>query len=152
MIRLTVARLYQNYLYTMQMKNVSLGDFYFTQDHEWIVFSGTIAHIGVCAFKLTGFKEVKKIRFHKATGLKRKGELLATIYYKDYQVAVHMPADGKIMQLNQSFAEGQYELLLQDPEGAGWLARIAPTQPYDRTDLLLAKEYQLNGKSKYAKS
>ncbi len=136
----------------MQMKNVSPGDFYFTQDHEWIVFSGTIAHIGVCGFKLTGFKEIKKIRFHKATGLKKKGDLLATISCKEYQVDVHMPVDGKIMQLNHSFTEEQYALLLQNPEGAGWLARIAPTQPYDRADLLLAKEYQLNGKSKYAKS
>ncbi len=134
------------------MKNTNARDIYFTADHEWVAFSGTIAHIGVCAFKLTGFKEIKKIRFHKATGLKKKGELLATICYKDYQVTAHMPVDGKIMQLNTSLESGQYACLLEDPEGAGWLARIAPTQPYDRADLLLAKEYQLNGKSKYAKS
>ncbi|HEX7844794.1 MAG TPA: hypothetical protein VF476_03275, partial [Chitinophagaceae bacterium] len=69
----------------------------------------------------------------------------------DYQVEAHMPVDGKVMEVNEVLLAGNRELLLQQPENAGWIAMIAPAQPYERKGLLLPKEYQLNGKGKYAK-
>lgn len=43
-------------------------------------------------------------------------------------------------------------MLLRQPENNGWIALIVPSQPYERKDLLLPKQYQMNGKNKYAKS
>ena len=42
-------------------------------------------------------------------------------------------------------------MLLHYPENNGWIAMIIPAQPYERKDLLLPQQYQMNGKSKYAK-
>jgi len=65
-------------------------------------------------------------------------------------VDVHMPVDGKIVEVNETLLSGDQNTLLQHPETSGWIALIIPSQPYDRKDLLLPKQYQMNGKSKYA--
>jgi len=126
-------------------------DLFYTNDHEWIDFQGSIAYVGVCRFKLLGFKQIEQIEFAENTGFKKRGEVIATIRYNDYQVQVNMPVDGKIISLNDLLSTGQENILLQHAENAGWVAVIAPSQPYERKDLLLPKQYQMNGKTKCAK-
>lgn len=126
-------------------------DLYYTQDHEWIDFQGTVAYTGICAFKLIGIKEIQKILFTESLGFKKKDEVIATIFYNEYRIKVHMPVDGKILQVNETITGGQKNIILQQPETNGWLALIVPVRPYDREGLLLPKQYQMNGKSKYAK-
>ena len=126
-------------------------DLYYTDDHEWIDFQGSIAYLGVCSFKLSGFKEIHRINFKEPSGFKKKGDTIATVIYNDYQIDAHMPVDGKIVEVNKTLLSGDQNTLLQYPEKSGWIALIVPTQPYERKDLLLPKQYQMNGKSKYAK-
>lgn len=84
-------------------------------------------------------------------GFKKQGEVIAIIKYNDYQIEAHMPVDGKVVEINETFFSSNPDLLLQHAECAGWIALIAPSQPYERKDLLLPKQYQMNGKGKYAK-
>jgi glycine cleavage system H protein len=126
-------------------------DLYYTKDHEWIDFQGTVAYTGICHFKLLGFKEIHQIRFKEPSGFKKKGEVIATITYNDYQIEAHMPVDGKVVEVNKTLLSGNRNGLLQHAENSGWLALIVPSQPYERGDLLLPKQYQMNGKGKHAK-
>ena len=135
------------------MKNKESGakDLYYTKDHEWIDFQGSVAYVGISHFKLTGFKEIQQVIFNDLTGFKQKGDSIAAIKYNDYQVEVTMPVDGKMVKVNTDLLYGNQNLLLNHAETIGWVALIAPSQPFDRNDLILAKQYQMNGKSKYAK-
>ncbi|MBK7291605.1 MAG: hypothetical protein KBF82_08430 [Chitinophagaceae bacterium] len=135
------------------MKNKESGakDLYYTKDHEWIDFQGSVAYVGISHFKLTGFKEIQQVIFNDLTGFKQKGESIAAIKYNDYQVEVTMPVDGKMVKVNTDLLYGNQNLLLNHAETIGWVALIAPSQPFERNDLLLPKQYQMNGKSKYAK-
>jgi glycine cleavage system H lipoate-binding protein len=126
-------------------------DRYYTRDHEWIDFRGTVAYTGVCQFKLIGFKEIHQIRFRETSGFTKKGAVIAVIKYRDYRIEAHMPVDGKIIQLNDALQSGQANLLLQQAENSGWIALIIPSQPYERKDLLLPKQYQMSDKGKDAK-
>jgi len=126
-------------------------DLYYTHDHEWIDFQGSVAYVGVCHFKLLGFKEVHQITFFDLLEFKKKGEVIATIRYNDYQIEAHMPVDGKVIQVNDALTPENSSLLLQQTETNGWIALIVPSQPNDRKELLLPREYQSNGKNKYAK-
>lgn len=126
-------------------------DLYYTNDHEWIGFQGTVAYIGICSFKLSGFKEIHQINFTEPSGFKKKGDVIATIIYNNYRIDAHMPVDGKVIQVNEILLSGDRNILIQHPENSGWIALIVPAQPYERKDLLLPKQYQMNGKSKYAK-
>jgi len=124
-------------------------DLYYTKDHEWVDFQGTIAYTGICAFKLTGFKDVQQIVFSQGTGFKRQGELIASIRYNDYTIDAHMPVDGHIMRVNTELLSN-HRLLLQHPERNGWIALIRPALPYERKGLMLPEQYRM-GKNKYAK-
>lgn len=135
------------------MKNKDLGtkDLYYTKDHGWIDFKGSVAYIGISSFKIIGFKEIQEVVFIDPTGFKQKGESIAAIKYNAYQVEVTMPVDGKLIKVNTDLLNGDRNLLLNDAECSGWVAFIAPSQPFDRDNLILPKQYQMNGKSKYAK-
>lgn len=126
-------------------------DLYYTQDHEWIDFQGTIAYIGICHFKLLGFKDIQNVVYEETFGFKKQGEPIAHIFYNDYQVQLHMPVDGKIISLNEELTGGSHAKLLEAAETSAWIAKIIPTQPYERKSLLLPSQYRMNGKSNYAK-
>ncbi|HET6767322.1 MAG TPA: hypothetical protein VFH08_07985 [Chitinophagaceae bacterium] len=81
-------------------------------------------------------------------GFKKKEEVIATISYNDYKIKVHMPVDGKVLQINETILTGKRNILLKQPESDGWIALIVPSHPYERKDLLLPKRYQMNGNSK----
>lgn len=125
-------------------------DIYYSKDHEWIDFRGTIAYIGVCGFKLTGFRQIDQLTFRNTEGIIKQGENIATIRYNEYEVEINMPVDGKIISINESLLAGQQQSLLQNAEG-NWIVEIIPSQPYERKNLLMPEQYRMNDKSKYAK-
>lgn len=135
----------------MKQETDGKRNLYFTTDHEWIDYQGSVAYTGVCGFKLIGCKEIHALELHNAAGFKKKGEKICTLIYNDYKIPVHMPVDGKIIEINNKVLYENPCLLLQRAETEGWIALIVPSQPYERKSLLLPREYQLNGKSKYAK-
>lgn len=119
-------------------------DIYYTKDHEWIAFQGSVAYVGICSFKLIGFREIHQIIFKTHTGFRRQGEVIAIIKYKDYRIEVHMPVDGEILQLNDVILLANPTILLQHAETSGWVILIVPSHPYERKDLLLPKQYLMN--------
>jgi glycine cleavage system H protein len=127
-------------------------DIYYTTGHEWIDYRGTIAFIGVCHFKLTGFRQIDQLVFGNTEGHMKQGERIVIIRYNEYEVEVNMPVDGKIVSINESLLSGEQNGLLQNAEGSAWIAQIIPSQPYDRKDLIMPEQYRMNNKSKHAKS
>jgi len=135
----------------MKLEKSTKKDLYYTKDHEWIDFQGSVAYVGICIFKLTGFKQVQEIVFKDPSGFKKQGEIIATLRYNDYLIEAHIPVDGKVVKFNEKLVSGNPNILLDCAETTGWIALIVPAQPYERKDLLLPKQYQMNGKSKYTK-
>ena len=123
-------------------------ELYYTKDHDWIDFQGIIAYIGICKFKLTGFKQIQSIHFHDALGFKRKEDVIATIKYNDYVIEAHMPVEGRVLNVNNTLTPGNLNILLECCESSAWIALIEPSDPLERDELLLPKQYHLTGKSK----
>ncbi|MBP6686215.1 MAG: hypothetical protein KA160_00050 [Lacibacter sp.] len=121
-------------------------DVYFTNDHEWIDFQGAVAYIGVCRFKLTGFRTVESLNIQQPGFFLQKGEVVATISYKEYSITVCMPVAGKLLQINDDLLNGNENILLSDAENNGWIGLIVPAQPYERNDLLPPKKYRFSSK------
>lgn len=135
----------------MRSETANKKDRYYSTDHEWIDFEGALAYVGISKFKLTGFKEIGQVIYHATSGLKKKGETIATLKYQDFQVDVNMPVDGKIIETNPAIIYNDAAWLPQNAETAGWIAHIAPSQPNERNGLLLPGQYHVNVKSEYAK-
>ena len=122
-------------------------DLYYTNDHEWIDFQGSVASIGVCAFKLLGIKQIEKIEFSEEDNFKKCGEVVASIIYEDYKIDVHMPVNGKIISMNDAILSGNENIVLQEPETAGYIALIVPSSPYDRNGLMISEKYRMSSKT-----
>ena len=126
----------------MKTLQATRADLYYTPEHEWINFQGSVAYVGICPFKLKGIQKIERLEFEEDNWLKKKGEVIATLYYDDYQIPVCMPVDGKIINLNDVLLMGEHDVVLQSPDNLGWLALIAPAQPYERKGLLYSEQYK----------
>ncbi|MDF2191290.1 hypothetical protein [Paraflavitalea sp. CAU 1676] len=126
----------------MALGNTQKRVLYYTKDHEWIDFQGSVAYVGVSTFKLKGILQVEQLSFADAEGLKKKGDTIAKITYDDYEMAIQMPVDGKVISLNDALLNGSQNLLLQQPETTGWIALIVPDKPYEREELIVQEQYQ----------
>jgi glycine cleavage system H protein len=135
----------------MKSEKSRIRDIYYTHDHEWIDFQGSIAYTGICSFKLTGFKQIQEIQFNEPSGFKKKGDVIATLKFNEYQISAHMPVDGKVLQINEILVNGNPNILLDCAESSGWIVLLAPSLPHERPGLLLPKQYQMKAKSKYTK-
>lgn len=132
-------------------KEESSKDLYYTKDHAWIDFQGSVAYIGITRFKLTGIEEIQDVEYLGSAGYKKQGELLAVIKFDEYLIEAHMPVDGMVVRMNEALLCGDRSLLLQQPEDRGWIAFIAPARPYERLNLLISKQYQFKGKCRLSK-
>lgn len=117
-------------------------DLYYTREHEWINFQGSVAYVGICLFKLKGVRSIEKLEFHEDSWLKKKGEVIATIHSDDDTIPICMPIDGKIINLNNRLLLGDNDVLLSGSPSEGWVALIAPAQPYERKGLLPDDQYR----------
>jgi glycine cleavage system H protein len=119
-----------------------MRDHYFTTEHEWFDFQGAVAFIGVCNYKVSKLKTIEKIVFPKSSGIKKKGDVLAVIYAKIGKIPVHMPVDGKILNLKNIEILTDLENFLQQSEKDRWLAFIGLLQPYERKGLMQIDQYK----------
>jgi glycine cleavage system H protein len=126
----------------METPNLIKRNLYYTKDHEWIDFQGSVAYIGVCRFKLSGFKEIHKIEFKEFPDQINPGDVITSIQFDDYQIHMHMPVEGKIISINDLLLTEERDVLLQQPENNGWLALIVPSNLNDKTGLLTMDDYK----------
>lgn len=132
----------------MQHDKTDKRELYYTQDHEWIDFQGSVAYIGISGFKLTGFRAIEQIDWMDTTGFISKDTPLAKLTYNDYIVYLHMPVDGKVMDLNESYLKAEPAEIFQALINETWIALIAPEKPYERKNLLQLDQYNLKRKSR----
>lgn len=115
---------------------------YYTLDHEWINFRGPVAYVGICAFKLTGIKQVDRVEFNHSGDMKRAGDLLAIVHSGEYKIPVHMPVDGEVLNYNAELSSGRRDVLLRQPERNGWVAFIFPHILYEQSGLISPEQYE----------
>ncbi|HEY0679046.1 MAG TPA: hypothetical protein VGD17_12215 [Chitinophagaceae bacterium] len=125
-------------------------DLYYTLDHEWIDFQGSVAYVGICQQKLSRINGIQQVKLEESAGFLKKGEVLCTLQHEEKTVKVHMPVDGKIMRINEELLENMDKEMLQHTKSNGWIALIVPSLPYMRTGLLPTSQYrELIKKSRY---
>lgn len=124
----------------MDRNDMSLLVHYYTEDHEWIVFDKYEAYVGVSLFKLTGIKFIEKIIYMKLEGFCRKGELIAVVVAGDYEIGIHMPVDGHVVESNKKLL-GDPSLIYNQSAEPGWIAKIYPLTPGNIDELISSEEY-----------
>jgi glycine cleavage system H protein len=125
------------------------NDLYYTHDHEWVNFLGSVAYVGVCAFKLTGIRQIRQVEFECLRDFKKAGDMLATIFSGECKIPVHMPVDGEVLGYNEALLDDNRDILLRQPEKNGWIVFIVPSSISERSGLLLPEQYMNRNKRNF---
>jgi glycine cleavage system H protein len=131
----------------MKVKSISRSQIHFTNEHEWIDFNGTVAFVGLSAFRLLDIKNISKITWHHKKGSLEKGSVIANVYSDKEIIEVHAPVSCKFLGINQKLANN-FKLIIQSPQDQGWLFFITPTKLKEKECLKAPLNYYASNQIK----
>ena len=122
---------------------MSPSDRSYTQEHEWIVVEDADARralVGITDFAQTELGDIVYFELPKVgdtlTHLGKMGEVESVKAVSD----LFSPVSGEVIEVNGALVD-QPELTNTDPFGAGWLLRVAMSDPSELDSLMSAEEY-----------
>src|SRR5271155_39019 len=100
----------------------------FTTDHEWVTVDGDIATIGVTAYAADQLGDVVFVETPPVGKTVKAGDDLAVIESVKAASDVYAPVSGEVVAANEALSDTP-ETVNQQPEGAGWFAKLKLTNP-----------------------
>ena len=97
---------------------------YFTKDHEWIAVDGTSATVGITRYAADQLGDVVYVEVPAVGRAVTQGGEMAVVESVKAASDVYAPVSGTVIEANEALA-GAPETVNEDPEGAGWFARLS---------------------------
>jgi len=100
----------------------------FTKDHEWVELNGDVATIGITAYAA---EQLGDVVFVEAPEVGRKvavGDAFAVVESVKAASDVYAPISGEVVEANAELSDTP-ETVNQEPEGAGWFAKLKISDP-----------------------
>jgi len=113
----------------------------YTSEHEWISVEGDVATVGITSFAQGELGDIVFVEIETEGETLDKGDTFGTIEAVKTVSDLFMPVGGKVLEINPAL-EAAPELVNKDPFGAGWLIKVAISNPAEFDDLLSAEQYQ----------
>ena len=95
----------------------------FTKDHEWVVLEGDVATIGITAYAAEQLGDVVLVEVPEAGKVVKTGDGLAVVESVKAASDVYAPISGQVVEGNAALGDAP-ETVNDQPEGAGWFAKI----------------------------
>ncbi|GAA5910212.1 glycine decarboxylase subunit H [Sporobolomyces salmoneus] len=115
----------------------------FTQDHEWISLddaTGT-GTFGITDYAQKNLGDVVFVELPTVDSQIAAGESIGNVESVKAVGEIYAPVSGKVKEVNEEL-ETSPELINQDPEAEGWLAKIQLSNPGEFDALLNEQAYQ----------
>ncbi len=100
----------------------------FTKDHEWIELDGDVATIGITAYAAEQLGDVVFVEVPEVGKQVAVGDGLAVVESVKAASDVYAPITGEVVAANGDLADTP-ETVNQEPEGAGWFAKVKLADP-----------------------
>ena len=100
----------------------------FTKDHEWVNLEGDVATIGITAYAAEQLGDVVFVELPAAGKAVKAGEALAVVESVKAASDVYAPVSGEVVAANTDLSDTP-ETVNQEPEGAGWFAKVKVSDP-----------------------
>ena len=113
----------------------------YTNEHEWISVEGDVATVGITSFAQGELGDIVFVEIETVGETLGKGETFGTIEAVKTVSDLFMPISGEVLEVNPDL-ESAPELVNKDAYGAGWLIKIAISNPAELEELLSADQYQ----------
>ncbi|MEO1029308.1 MAG: glycine cleavage system protein GcvH [Pseudomonadota bacterium] len=112
----------------------------FTEDHEWISVAGDIATIGITKHAAEQLGDVVFVEVPEVGASFGAGDDMAVVESVKAASDVYAPVGGEVTEANDSLADAP-ETVNEDPEGAGWFAKIKISDASELDKLMDADAY-----------
>ena len=113
----------------------------YTENHEWVLFEGTIVTIGITDYAQTELGDIVYIDIDTAGTILNIDEIFGSVEAVKTVSDLFMPIAGKVLQFNNKL-EKNPELVNQAPYTDGWMIKVEIDQSITTDKLLSAKQYK----------
>ena len=104
----------------------------FTKSHEWVLFEGDIATVGISDHAQEELGDVALVQFPEVGRVLQRDQKFGEIESIKAVSDLFAPVGGEVVAVNESIEDAP-EIVNNDPYGAGWLLklRVKDTQQAD---------------------
>lgn len=113
----------------------------FTEDHEWVSVDGDVATVGITKYAAEQLGDVVFVEVPEVGASFAKGDDMAVVESVKAASDVYAPIGGEVTAGNEALAEAP-ETVNDDPEGAGWFAKIKISDAGELDGLMDATAYK----------
>jgi len=113
----------------------------FTEDHEWVTLEGDIATVGITKYAAEALGDVVFVEVPEAGASFAKGDDMAVVESVKAASDVYAPISGEVTEANAALADAP-ETVNEDPEGAGWFAKLKVADKGELDGLMDAAAYK----------
>lgn len=114
---------------------------YFTKDHEWIAVEGSEATVGITDYAQGQLGDITFVEVPGVGSEVGKGDAASVVDSVKAASDVYAPVSGTVTVVNGDLEE-QPELVNTDPEGEGWLWKMALSDVSELDSLMDEASYQ----------
>jgi glycine cleavage system H protein len=118
-------------------------DLKFTKSHEWARLDAAagVVTIGITEFAVQQLGDIVFIELPAVGKAVQKEASFGVIESVKAAVELYSPVSGTVTEANKSITEN-FDVLGQDPYGAGWMIKIKAADAKELASLLTAAEYE----------
>lgn len=113
----------------------------YTETHEWVRLEGKTAIIGITAHAAEELGDVVFVEAKEDGTELKSGDVIAVVESVKAASDIYTPLDAKIVQFNEALVDDP-SLINKEPEGEGWIIKVALSSPDDFNKLLTAEAYK----------
>ena len=109
----------------------------FTRDHEWVSVTDGVATVGITSYAAEQLGDVVFVEAPEVGKVVNQGDGMAVVESVKAASDVYAPVSGEVVESNDAVANDPARVN-EDPEGAGWFAKIKLSDPA-QVDALMDK-------------
>jgi glycine cleavage system H protein len=113
----------------------------YASTHEWARKDGDEFVVGITDYAQESLSDIVYVELPEVGDTLAKGEGFGVVESVKAASDVYMPVGGEIVAINTELEDAP-EIINQDPYGAGWMLRIAPSDPSEFDQLMEGSAYE----------
>jgi glycine cleavage system H protein len=113
----------------------------YASTHEWARKDADEYVVGITDYAQESLSDIVYVELPEVGDTFAQGEGFGVVESVKAASDVYMPVGGEIVAINSELEDAP-ELINQDPYGAGWMLRIAPSDPAEFDQLMEGSSYE----------
>ncbi len=119
----------------------------YTESDEWVKVQDDAIVFGITDYAQKKLKYIVNVELPEPGTSVNAGEPIVTLESVKSVADAYSPCSGEVLEINEDLYDNP-DLINKDPYGAGWLVKIKPIEPIDKSKFLDPETYAERIKSK----